>query len=734
MLMRSDDGGHFWHMVGGPLMEDALVGVAALDDGTWVAASENRLWWSVDEGATWENRLAPGLVSVLAGGEDLVVGGPRGGWEGRPEGVLTRLPMPSMTAISSTLDGWTALDDSQHVWLSEGRGRWKDDGSYSEVPSRATRVGRSAYVGTHDGSVVHRVGGVVEACGELPAEARGEHAVVTGLGASPATAEDPDGVLIVGTGDGGPFISRDACATWQDLHSPLVTVYKGAGSASNADDSNRALAVDGTRWMEAGWAGLAVADDASVYEPELIPSDYTRGIAFSPGFGDDSTIVVGGYAAGVLRSHDAGAHWLGAGAGMDAENVQRVVFPSRADASDEVLSVTGHVGWVSNDKGDTWAPLDPPISSVSELFGSATEERMWAFGPSADGNVVAVSGDGGDSWVLDTPVNDALQGSTPAGFVHVQTAEGSAQVLGGGSPSRIASSIDDGITWTQRYLGESESALSGPVSWPQGSPTRLVFLDGAGVHWSDDLATWESWNAFDGAVPDQIEAAGSLIFVATRGGELWRSTDGAESFTDLHVRLDSPVHIMRGSPHFDEEGLLLIGTHDGVFTLDDPFADAPVIERWSPYQRVDDASSYFVCLGCGDVVEDARAGMGELRELGATGVARATMRGQTLEIFGTMRRGASAELWVDGDHVSDLGDNVQRAPDLLTRVDGLTDDWHDIEIRALTDGAAVDALATSSAGVPALPARCGCGSGGVSGAGVLFSLGVALQRRRRARA
>lgn len=730
MLMRSDDGGHRWHMIGGPLLEDTLLGVALLDNGTWVAASETRVWWSVDEGATWASRLAPGPIRVLGGGATMVIGGPRGGWKGRPDGLLLRLPMASVDTISGGEDGWTALDEEQHIWLSTGGAEWDDIGRYSKLATRATRVGELVYVGTREGRILHRGELGVEACGELPAEARGEHATVTGLSASPVTPDDPEGVLVVATGDAGPYLSRDGCASWQDLHGPLVTVYQGSGSASSTDASNRTLAVSGTRWAQAGWAGLVIGDATSAYEPQIIPPDYTRGIAFSPGFGDDRTVLVGGYAAGVLRSDDAGAHWLGAGAGMDAENVQRVAFPSRAEASDSVLSVTGHVGWVSKNKGRTWSSLAPPLVSVSELFGSATEQRMWAFGPTGVGNMVAVSQDGGDSWALDIPMNMALAGSTPAGVVHVQTPLGSAQVLGGGAPSRINYSFNDGATWVERYLGESDSALSGPVSWPQDNPTRVIFLDGAGVHWSDDAVNWQTWNEFDGAVPQEIEAAGSLVFVATRGGELWRSADGGESFTDLHVRFKAPVHIMRGCPHFDDEQLFLVGTHDGVYTLDDPFSDAPVAERWSPYQRIDDASSYFLCLGCGDVRDSDDAGMGGFRELGPTGVVRTTMRGRTLEIFGTLAKGASAEVWVDGSHVSDFAGDVQRHPDLLTRVDGLLDDWHDIEVRAVTDGVGIDALATSGDPVPYTSTRCGTGSASSSVAVLFASIGLLAARRR----
>ncbi len=700
-LLRSDDGGESWQMIGGDPLKHALVGVAVLDDGTWVAAGTETIWWSGDEGATWRARSSPGPIAVIAGGSSLLIGGARGVWAGTPR-ALQALPMRSASAVGASEDGRALVDGDDHVWSRSGEEGWIDQGFLPRV-SAVTLLGATVYAGDSDGSVLQRSSAGWQECGPLPQDLSA-HSGVVRLAASAATPSEPEGVLLAVTGDAGPYRSLDACASWEDLHGPLETVYAGSGSASSASEAAVALGVAGTRWMQAGWAGFVVADPAGVWEPVIVPPDYTRGIGFSPDFDRDATVYVGGYAAGVLTTEDGGASWRGAGAGLDVENVQRV-SGLRADA-DVVLSVAGHLGWISADRGASWRVVHPPVGSVGELFGVGDAERVWAFG-SGQGAAIAYSDDLGETWTNATAMTEALAGSTPSGLLDVDTPEGAAMVLGGGGPTRLLYSFDDGATWDQRFVA-SDGHIAGPVGWPEPAPRRVVVADDAGVYTSEDGVLWTTWDGFGDDVPLVLASAGDRVYLTTRSGHLWRSDDGGLSFMDLGVQLNAPVHILVGNPSFDAEPKLLIGTHDGVYTLDDPLSNAPQLVRWAPYQRVDDASAYFACRSCGDRVEDADAGLGELRALGADGVASATLRGESVELYGTVDAGAAAELWVDGSWVATV-DTRAKSPALLTRVDGLQPGWHSVEVRAIVDGVRVDALAASSSGATfSIDARRGC--------------------------
>lgn len=735
IIERSRDGGKHWEMVGGEPLEDALIDVAVLDDGTWVAASRRQIWWSPDEGGTWSSELALDEIVRIVGGAELWVVGEQRAWSEHPGGVRKETPIGGTAVVAMSEDGPSALSADGRVWLQLGDGSWRSIGGPADLTA-VNRIGGTRFVGTGDG-VLHRAdpGSSWVRCGALPPEAVGAHGVVAAIAASPVTREDPEGVLLVVTGDAGPYRSRDGCVSWEDLHGTLDTVYSGAGSAGSAADAARALLVGRGRWLQAGWGGLVVGDEGGMVEPTLIPCDYTRGVAFSPDFVDDDTVLLGGYAAGVLRTTDAGVSWSDAGKGLDATNVQRVALPAAAEDANVALAVVGHTGWMTKNRGRSWEAVDTPTSALTELFGAADqagEMVLWAFGVDGTEDVVAVSKDEGGSWALDGAMNDALAGSAPAGLVHVQTPDGPAQVLLG-SPTRVLYSHDLGQTWSRRYLDAGADAVNGPSGWPQTSPTRIVFSDSRGVHWSDDGLTWTTVDDFNGCQVRQVEVAGDLVFASTSGGELWRSEDGARTFHDLGLRTGAPVHTVRASPAFETTQLLLVGTHDGTFTLTDP-AGSPALVRWSQYQRIDDDSAYFACAACGDRVDDDRAGMGELRDLGAGGVAKVSLRGIQLQVFGTVGQGGSAEVYVDGEHAADLGlerSDVQTRPDLLLTLDGLQDGWHDVEIRAGSEGIAIDALSGSGAGVTSASGGCSSApAGSGKGAWALLLSGCLTMWRR----
>lgn len=724
-LSRSDDGGESWQMIGGDPLKETLVGVAVLDDGTWVAASTSTIWWSSDEGSTWRPRRSPGPIAVIAGGESLLIGGARGVWAGNPR-LVQPLPMRSAAVIGVSADGRAVVDDDDHVWSRRvgAEELWVDHGFLGGA-NAVTLLGDIVYAGDTDGVVFRRTSIGWQECGALP-DVLGAHSGVVRLAASPATFAESQGVLLAVSGDGGPYRSLDGCASWEDLHGPLVTVYTGSGSASSSSQAAVALGVAGERWMEAGWAGFAVADAGSVWQPVILPADYTRGIGFSPDFDRDRTVYVGGYAAGVLTTEDGGSTWRGAGEGLDVENVQRV--SGMASDADVVLSVTGHVGWVSEDRGVSWRAVHPPVGTLGELFALGADNRVWAFG-SGQGAQVAFSDDLGKSWSKATAMTAALAGSTPSGLVRVASAEGTAMVLGGGGPTRLVYSLDDGLTWDQRFTG-SDGRISGPVGWPESAPRRIVVADDAGVYTSDDGGTWTTWDGFGDDVPLVLASAGDRVYLTTRSGHLWRSDDGALSFLDLGVQLNAPVHILVGNPNFEQDPKLLIGTHDGVFTVDDPLSDSPELLRWAPYQRVDDGSAYFACRSCGDRIEDRAAGLGQLRELGADGVASVTLRGQSIALYGTIDSGAVAELWIDGAWVATVDKRAQ-TPVLLTRVDGLLPGWHAVEVRALSDGVAVDAIVGSGPGVSfGQSASPGCATAPSGPCSLLVAGIVALALRR----
>ncbi|HNC99911.1 MAG TPA: hypothetical protein PKW90_27540, partial [Myxococcota bacterium] len=82
-LQRSKDQGRSWEMVGGAPLEDELQELAEVQ-GTVLALAPGRLWWTVDQGESWQKQSLPASIVDMQGGERLLLVGD-GIWGGSPE-------------------------------------------------------------------------------------------------------------------------------------------------------------------------------------------------------------------------------------------------------------------------------------------------------------------------------------------------------------------------------------------------------------------------------------------------------------------------------------------------------------------------------------------------------------------------------------------------------------------------------------------------------------------------
>lgn len=729
LLLRSDDGGRHWTYWAGPPLQDPLVGVAVLADGTWVLAGEERVWSSVDEGASWVAVAAPGPVGWVAGGEEVVLGTAAGLWTGPAAGPFALIGGRATVDVQPGVFGVAAVDAGGAVWYESG-GTWAD---VEGPPNGATAAAwdGTLYAGDLAGQIWRFDDGAWSACDRLPPEATQVHPEVVRLAGDGAT-------LLAVTGDRGPYASTDRCATWTDTASPLVPIYTGSGSATDTHQAASALAVVGDRILQAGWAGFGVATNGVWDEPVIVPPDYTRGIAFSPNYVRDNTIFVGGYAAGVARSEDGGRSWSAANDGMTTPNVQRIVFPVHSHSSDSVLAISGHRPWYSDDGGESWGALPAPFAYTAELWAWDDGATVWASADPTGGESDATlkqSDDFGETWTVDGALEQVLRGSVPTNLTRFRRPDGTeVRVLGGTDPSVLVVN-GDGATWAAVFVDASASRLVGPVPYPENDPVGVVFADSAGVHSSPDGATWSLYTGLGDDQATELAAAESHLFLATESNALWRSDDGGITWRDLGVRLPAAVHTITVGPHFDETPHILFGTHDGVYTLDDPHSDTPALVRFAPYEREDDVSGYVTCVGCFAVDRDADAAMGTLTMLGEAGVMRATIRGETVRVIGTATRRGAADVWVDGELRATIGEDAVGTPDVLASVGGLAFTWHDVEVRAVDEGIGIDAFEATGDGEffeDAVPAGCGCASSGVASgsAGALMLVGWGLTRRR----
>ncbi|HND32163.1 MAG TPA: hypothetical protein PLA94_19300, partial [Myxococcota bacterium] len=84
-LLRSQDQGRTWEMIGGDPTVDELLQVVLVGERV-VARAESRLWWSDDAGQSWRSADLPMTITGMLGGDELLLAGD-GIWSGEPDAL-----------------------------------------------------------------------------------------------------------------------------------------------------------------------------------------------------------------------------------------------------------------------------------------------------------------------------------------------------------------------------------------------------------------------------------------------------------------------------------------------------------------------------------------------------------------------------------------------------------------------------------------------------------------------
>lgn len=687
LLLRSDDAGATWRMVGGEPTQDDLRGAAWLEDGTLVAWGEDRGWASVDDGATWTAFAVPARVADAAGADRLYLATGDGLWAGHPATGFDRLE-PGRWARVEARDGAGWALDADGALRVLGAAGW----GHRDGPGRplAGLTPDARYAGDAEGGVWAWSEGGWTACAPLP-EIDPEHPSVLRL-------DRDGGALIVAAASGGPWVSLDGCRSWTDRRAPLAPVYEGPAAARTEADGVTVLAAVDGRWIFGGWAGFGWSDDGgrSWQEAPVVPADYTRGVAFAPD--DDLQVFLAGYGAAIVRTFDGGWTFDAPGGGLDATNAQAVGTPLRGDGPAELWGVVGHQPFLSGDRGRRWtAGAVVWTSGVSALVAEGGLDRLWAFPqePVAPGEPpLAYSEDGGASFTTLPALEAWLDGGLGAGAGWVPDGTGGERfcVLGGG-PTTLTCAA--GADWERRYRGGDGLAAQGPWGWPPAAPVEVLLADDDGLQVSGDGGlTWSAraWPDGEGLARLAVADDGTLV-LATRGAALWRSDDAGRSWVPLGLRLGAAVYALTPRPGFADAPDLLVGTHDGVFRVRDVTGEAPAPSRFAAWQRLDDQSSLLEWAEGAPLAEGlAGAGFGGVRRIGVGARVGGWLRGTALGVIGDSEGGATVQVWVDGAVRAVVG--ADPAPlGVLAAIEGLDDGWHRVELFGVEgDGVRLDAL------------------------------------------
>lgn len=165
--------------------------------------------------------------------------------------------------------------------------------------------------------------------------------------------------------------------------------------------------------------------------------------------------------AGVLRSADAGRHWVPAGFGLASHEVWALAWGSGAT----VFAATEAGVHVSPNAGRAWrrvsATAEVRVAALA-VDRSAPDEVVWAVGEAGE---VLRSADGGGTW--------ASRASLPSGVLPSAITVEAATVLVAGSTGLLRSD-DDGATWERVHDEPGFALVRGPRGFFAGTSAAVI--------------------------------------------------------------------------------------------------------------------------------------------------------------------------------------------------------------------------------------------------------------------
>lgn len=377
---------------------------------------------------------------------------------------------------------------------------------------------------------------------------------VSGIWGVAGLAFVPDGTgrAVVGTTGGRVLVSDDDGATWTETAAidPPDKVTAIGASIAPAGSATVFAGTDTGRVL-----GSVDSGDSFTEVGSGLPEDNVRSIAVSGDFDSNQTVWLSTWTEGVFRSIDGGDTWISASTGLttdpQADAHSSPHFRDLGVATDagdaDVLFLGGFDGLFRSDDGaDMWAPIE----TLSEYVVGLAVSPAFAVDSSVAATTYVkgayLSQDGGDSW---QGIHDGLGQSPGAGnkfapVTRMHNVVFSPDYANDGTIFSaswdrflIYKSTDHGATWVRNRVGPTP---------PEQELKQFV------IALSPDFA------------------ADQTIYVGTRQGEIFKSTQGGEDDTWTEIsNVGSQVRSLVMSPSFPASPDMFVSTVNGVYKSTD---------------------------------------------------------------------------------------------------------------------------------------------------------------------
>jgi len=260
-------------------------------------------------------------------------------------------------------------------------------------------------------------------------------------------------------------------------------------------------------------------------------------LALSPGYAQDQTVLAGVEGNGIFRSSDGGASWRPSGVGLPYVGVRAIALAPGFAADRMAFAAVLENGLQrSLDGGASWKTLDTATPWSLALSPEFDRDGIVALYGSRQGvGVLQYSQDRGDHW---RDAVDPLPGDGSLQLLSLAPAFARWQVIfaldGTGDLYRSA---DGGRSWQLVLETGADQARRAQMVYGSDEAQRPVFLLVSGTAYEgESRVTW---------------------------GELFRSTDGGQSWSTVSAGAGIVPTALAISPAFAEDGLIWLGTANG---------------------------------------------------------------------------------------------------------------------------------------------------------------------------
>jgi photosystem II stability/assembly factor-like uncharacterized protein len=410
--------------------------------------------------------------------------------------------------------------------------------------------------------------------------------------------------VVVGTRNGGVFVSRDAGATWEAANAGLADLIVNCVVVNplNPNTAFIGTSADGVyRTRDLGsrvaWTNLS----------SNLGNPYVQCLAICRG---DTSALFAGTINGVFKSTTGGRYWFDMTNNLSVKNVTAMAFGGWGP--DTVYAAASGVGggvFKSTNGGDTWTlknngftssfvttvrvdPASPNVllagTSGEGMFKSTDGGDTWARKIDGLGDLYVwdlriqpdnpqvyyagtsggffVSMDSGESW---SGFNDGLKDTD----VHAIAADDAGDVLfAGGYWGGIHKSVSGG-SWQQSVQGMTNTFVSSIDCHPYLDRVTQVSSYGQVFVSADGGATWEDHST--GIASEDLRAiaidqsAPDTVYCGAYYGGVYKSIDGGVTWTAMRNGLTAPDVTCLRVIHVNSSPYVYAGTYNYLFRSTD---------------------------------------------------------------------------------------------------------------------------------------------------------------------